>query len=176
MSDLIVRTVTPADVESTRDVVYRTWLATYVGMDGVTEDDIKSRFAERAKPENISRLRMSFEKLPDDQRFFVAEFDGNVVGICRLFLHSNKNQLQAIYVLPKFQGKGVGKALWLEAQAHLNFALPTFVEVVAKNANAIAFYKRLGFKETGRTWSDERFRMKSGAIFVETELVMEPKK
>ena len=47
------------------------------------------------------------------------------------------------------------------------------VQVATYNTKAIEFYKKLGFKETGKNFSDERFRMKSGSIIPETELVIE---
>jgi RimJ/RimL family protein N-acetyltransferase len=47
-----------------------------------------------------------------------------------------------------------------------------YVEVVDFNEQAINFYRKLGFVPTGRTIRDERFRMKSGAIFTEIEMVL----
>ena len=41
------------------------------------------------------------------------------------------------------------------------------------NQKAIDFYKKLGFEETGKNFSQERFRMKSGSIIPETELCIE---
>lgn len=174
MKGFRLRPIAVDDLDAVNQVFYRTWLDTYTGMDGVTKEDIDARFAESNKPESVAKRRALISNLPSDQRHFVAESDGAVVGVCRLFLHPDKNQLQAIYVLPEFQGRGVGSALWEEAVRHFNPKLPTVVQVAAANDRAIGFYKRLGFKETGKTWSDEKFRMKSGAIFTETELVMEP--
>ena len=62
--------------------------------------------------------------------------------------------------------------LWASAQKHFDADKDTIVQVVTYNANAIGFYKKLGFQETGKKIMDERFRMKSGAITPETELVI----
>jgi hypothetical protein len=46
------------------------------------------------------------------------------------------------------------------------------VEVATYNSNAIAFYKKLGFIETGRRFTNEKTRMKSGSIIPEMEMVI----
>ncbi len=46
----------------------------------------------------------------------------------------------------------------------------TVVEVTTYNNKAIEFYKKLGFIDTGRRWSDEKFKTKSGFMTTEMEL------
>jgi ribosomal protein S18 acetylase RimI-like enzyme len=86
--------------------------------------------------------------------------------------YPDKNNLQAIYVLPGHQGKGIGSNLWAEALKFFDSTKDTTVEVVEYNSNAIDFYKRLGFEETGKKLANERLRMKSGSILPEIELVI----
>ena len=83
---------------------------------------------------------------------------------------SDKNQLQAIYVVPEYQRKGVGKLLWKEAQKYFDEGKDIVVEVATYNSNAIAFYKKLGFVDTGKRFSDEKFKMKSGNLIPEMEM------
>lgn len=82
----------------------------------------------------------------------------------------NENRLQTIYVLPEYQGKGIGKMLWKQAQEFFNKNKNIYVSVVTYNDKAISFYKKLGFIDNGKTWSDEKFRMKSGSILPEMEM------
>lgn len=60
-------------------------------------------------------------------------------------------ELWAIYVIPAYQGKGIGHALWERATAHLRAA--GFAEfglwVVAGNAPARRFYERHGAEVIG---------------------------
>jgi len=44
------------------------------------------------------------------------------------------------------------------------------VEVVDYNESAVNFYRSKGFEDTGNRRQDEKYRMKSGAIFIEMEM------
>jgi ribosomal protein S18 acetylase RimI-like enzyme len=99
-----------------------------------------------------------------------------VVGVCRVVNHPDKNQLQAIYVLPEYQGRGVGRMLWEEAQKYFDIEKDTIVHVADYNEKAIGFYKKVGFVDTGKRFSEERYKMKSGAIISEMEMVIKIRK
>jgi ribosomal protein S18 acetylase RimI-like enzyme len=75
-----------------------------------------------------------------------------------------------IYVLPEYQGKGIGKLLWNELSKYLDINKETFVEVATYNENAIKFYEKLGFVDTNKRFTDERFRMRSGGIIPQMEM------
>lgn len=84
----------------------------------------------------------------------VAELDGKVIGFCdggapRDPHYGESGELYALYVDPKVQGKGVGKALLLEMKARLK-ALGyrrMMVKTLAGNPPARAFYAGLGGEE-----------------------------
>ncbi len=163
----------PNDAEEIQNVFYKTWLATYPNSEtGVTVDDVHEHYKERLTPEGIEKSRKRIEEGLElvNQRFFVARVDKKIVGVCLANTHDDKNQLTAIYVLPEFQGKGIGYKLWDEVLKFIDHTKDTTVEVVVHNNNAIEFYKRLGFEDTGRRWADEKFKMRSGAIFHEMEM------
>ncbi len=171
-----IREARPEDASQLSDIFYITWVATYPNAEhGITLEDIEAHFGERKSPASIERSQKSIaDTRSKGGWYFVAEIDGRAVGLCRVFVRPEHNQLQAMYVLPEFQGRGVAKALWEAARENLDPLKPTIVHVVNYNARAIAFYKKLGFRETGKTFTEERFRMKSGAIFTETELIKDP--
>ena len=161
----------PDDVEGIQMVFYKTWLATYPNEEaGITVDDIEDRYKDILSEERLERRRNDIEHHLPNERFIVARDTGKVIGICRTIRREDANQLQAIYVLPEYQGKGVGGSLWKEAQTFLDTTKDTFVEVVTYNQNAIDFYLRLGFEDTGRRISNEKFKLKSGAIMPEMEM------
>jgi ribosomal protein S18 acetylase RimI-like enzyme len=70
----------------------------------------------------------------------------------------------------------VGTAIWHEAAKFIDPTKDTFLEVADYNENAINFYKKLGFEDTGKRITDERFRMKSGSIIPEMEMVLKAKR
>lgn len=170
---ITVERAQPDDTEEIQNVFYQTWLDTYPNtVPGVSVDDVNAYYTEKLSAEGITKSRRRIEgglEL-ENQRFFVARIDGKIAGVCLVTKHEDKNQLNAIYVLPEFQGRGVGYTLWSEVLKYIDRTKDTIVEVVIRNTNAIAFYRQLGFKDTGRRWTDEKFKMKSGATFPEMEM------
>jgi ribosomal protein S18 acetylase RimI-like enzyme len=112
----------------------------------------------------------------ENENYFVAKVNGKVVGFCFVTKNEERNQLSAIYILPEFQGKGLGKSLWESASSFIDTSKDTFVDVVTYNTQAIEFYKKLGFVDTGRRWSEEKFKMKSGGVLPEMEMVIRANK
>lgn len=167
-SNITIQKATPGDALEIGEVFYRTWLATYPNKEhGITIEDIEYVFKDRA-----SRDGSKFANMPDNEVYYTAKDNGHVVGVCRLIKHEDKNELKAIYVLPEYQGRGVGKMFWNEALKFFNSKKDIIVNVVVYNTNAIEFYKKLGFKDTGKRFLDERFRMQSGAIPQEMEMMI----
>ena len=60
----------------------------------------------------------------------------------------NCGEIDAMYVVPEFQGKGLGKKLIEKAFEWLGSNLDVKLVVVKYNTNAIEFYKKMGFQET----------------------------
>ena len=111
--------------------------------------------------------------IPKNQKRLVAVYEDRVVGVTTMIQREEYNQLQTIYVLPEFQGKGIGKMLYAGAVRFCDTSKKLIVQVATYNNTAIAFYQKLGFVDTGKRFQDERFRFKSGAIIPEMELEIE---
>lgn len=162
----------PEDVEGITNVYYQSWLSTYPNKEaGVTREDVEYKFQDAFSEEGLAKRRNYIENRKDNELFLMAKENGKVVGVCGVVREEGANKLRTIYVLPEYQGKGVGSRLWEEARKFLDAGQDTFVEVVDYNQNAIDFYKRKGFVDTGKRHQDEKFRMKSGAIFTEMEMM-----
>lgn len=154
------------------EVQYKAWLATYPNEKlGITTDDIEYRYKDAFVGERLEKRKKVISNPPSNEKVLLAKEGDKVVGMCYVVVKEDKNQLQAIYVLPEYHGKGIGTKLWEEARKFFDPAKDIYVEVVDYNEKAINFYKKLGFVDTGRRFQDERFRMKSGAIFTEMEMV-----
>jgi ribosomal protein S18 acetylase RimI-like enzyme len=59
-------------------------------------------------------------------------------------------EIDWLIVAPEWQGKGVALRLMEQALAWLGDGVPVQLGVVHFNGRAIAFYKKLGFVDTGR--------------------------
>lgn len=163
----------PQDVLGITEVLYRTWLDTYPNEEyGITVEDIEDKYKDAFSEEKLQEraLKMENEK-KGDVRILAKEND-RIVGLVRIVKHEDKNELQAIYVHPEFQKKGIGMKLWENVKERLDPDKDTIVSVAVYNQNAIDFYKKLGFEKTGKFLEEEKLRLKSGAIIPTTEMVM----
>jgi ribosomal protein S18 acetylase RimI-like enzyme len=175
--EIKIVSATPEDVRGVAEVFYKTWLATYPNEEiGITTEDIEDRYKEAFTEVGLAKRAERIAHPAENTSFFIAKDGDKVIGVCNVMRHPDKNQLQAIYVLPEYQGKGVGAMLWEEAQRHFDLDKDTIVQVATYNTNAINFYKKLGFEETDKRWEDEKFKMKSGAMIPEMEMIIRAKK
>jgi ribosomal protein S18 acetylase RimI-like enzyme len=82
----------------------------------------------------------------------IINFEGKNVGFLSLAITPECMQLKQIFILPEYQGRGIGSActriLMDEARCH---GLPARLRVLKVNPRARALYKRLGFVCAGET-------------------------
>lgn len=173
---ITVKKPNPEDARAIQEVLYQTWLDTYPNKEiGITEEDIKVHFKKSLSPEMLEKRRLGILNPPPNQVLLVAKDSDKVVGVCRIVLRENINQLQAIYVLPSHQRKGVGLMLWKTISKFLDPTKKTIVHVATYNEKAINFYKKIGFSETGESFVDNKFKMPvSGVAIPQTELYLTP--
>jgi ribosomal protein S18 acetylase RimI-like enzyme len=166
----------PEDVKQLADVYYRTWLTTYPNKKyKIRASDIKYKYRNRHTKEELLRRKHDIENPKKDTYRYVAKIGDKVVGLCNIIVDLKKNQLKAIYVLPEYQGKGIGKMLWTKSRTYFNKNNKTIVHVAEYNENAIKFYERLGFVKTGKKFIDKKFKMRNGATIPEVEMVLKIK-
>lgn len=173
-NNVLITKPTTADVEGIQEVFYKTWLDTYPNSEiGITREDVEERYKNRLDPEKLEERRRGVTNLPADNIFLVAKDDAKVVGVCRFYIKEKFNQLQALYVLPEYQGKGIGRLFWAECLKSLDPSKETIVQVATYNTKAINFYKKLGFADNGKRFFEERHRMPiSGKLIPEMEMTL----
>ncbi|WP_210712408.1 GNAT family N-acetyltransferase [Pseudomonas sp. MWU349] len=114
----------------------------------------------------IAAMRESLERLGrfDPQRArerFAASFaaerchfilsDGQPVGFIQSQSHGDHLRLQHLYVLPQFQGRGLGaKALEQLLERSANEQLPIHLDAL-RGSDSNRFYRRLGFVQVGES-------------------------
>ena len=107
---------------------------------------------------------------PPDGRLFLVEHDGKLAG-CGAFhrFDATSCEMKRLYVRSDFRGRGLGKTLAqriLFEAANIGFKRILLDTIVGKMDDAIALYRRLGFREI------EPYRPNpiAGALYMEMEL------
>lgn len=139
---VVVRPATAADLPGVRDVAHRTWHATY---DGHIPDTAIERFLEANY--SLEALGRALERLGEGM--LVAVVDDRVIGYALCGENrERRGEIFAIYVLPEWQRKSIGRRLWEQAVEHLrSLGVPDMVIwVLEANETARRFYERQGAK------------------------------
>jgi ribosomal protein S18 acetylase RimI-like enzyme len=165
-----VSRATSEDVASIQDVLYRVWLTTYPNKAlGITVADIEEMYRDRNSDEALARIRERISSASEIT--LVAKENGKVVGVCRVIRREDKDVMEAIYVLPEYQRLGIGSAIWREIEKLLDSNRKIIVQVATYNTDAIEFYKRCGFRDTGKRWEEKKFRLRSGTAIPAMEML-----
>lgn len=145
MGEFAVRPATPADLEAAAELlaemarIQAGWRV-FEPRPGMLQD-------------TLARLRGAQED--PDSLHLVAEEDGRVVGMALATVHRPSGfsddrsvELSSVIVRPSHRGRGVGRAMIQEAAS---FALARGVRVLdlrvfSQNEDAVAFWRRLGFR------------------------------
>ncbi|MFT5280588.1 MAG: ribosomal protein S18 acetylase RimI-like enzyme [Flavobacteriaceae bacterium] len=93
------------------------------------------------------------------------------MGVCTAYKGIKNNEIRAIYILPKYQGQGIGKKLLGQSFDFLKSDKDIIVHVVTYNKNAIEFYIKNGFKKTEEDFNDKGFILKEGVVLPEITLI-----
>ncbi len=163
----------PEDARGITNVLYKAWLVTYPNEEaGVTREDVEESYRDKFTDDFLKKSMERIAKSPPTEKRLVAKDGDLVVGAATMIRNENNNQLRTIYILPEYHRKGIGMMLWQEAKKFCDPSKDTIVQVAAYNTQAINFYKKIGFVDTGKRWTDEKWRMKSGGVIPEMELVI----
>ncbi len=165
---------TVKDIHGIQEVFYKTWLETYPNKKfGILEEDIEERYKNRNAKENIEKRTKYLLNIPKNDLYLIAKDEEKVVGVCIFIKKEKFNELQAIYVLPKYQGKGIGRMFWGEVNKFSDKNKDIVVHLAVYNKNAMIFYTKLGFVDTGKRFRNLRFKMPvSGVVLPEMEMII----
>ena len=110
--------------------------------------------------EQFGTARLKTELIDPTIEYNFIEYKDDVVGFTKLNLSpkdidlpSGLCELEKIYLLPKFIGKGIAKAALRSVLHHANEEgkKAVYLYVIDTNTNAIAFYRSFGFEIVSKT-------------------------
>lgn len=171
-NDVQIGEVQSEDIKDVLEIQKITWLATYVNEEyNITKADIESKdFNSPIRIKSWQDRLLTDKKLSN---FWIAKVNSKIVAFCIAKRETDKNKLVAIYVLPNYQGLGLGKKLIEKALAWCgDNNKPIFLDVVKYNLKAKSFYEKFGFKEVGETPIDDLAVLSSGKTLPETRMLL----
>lgn len=141
-----VRTASVRDADKLQRLLHETWHATYDPIHGPDKvDEICQNW------HSLDEIKRKIEKR---QAEYIVADDGTQMGGMAFANGANDKgiaHLNQIYVLPDLQGQGIGADLLREIEECFPEAKAMRLEVDVENSGAIAFYKRMGYTQIGRT-------------------------
>ncbi len=144
---------------------------------GWTEKEIDDHFSPKKIKDGAGKIRAAIATFTETNILFVAKDDsGRIIGCCFAEKQDSINKIEAVYILPDFQGLGLSKKLFDDTYNLLNQDNDTFLDVFSLNSKAINFYKKLGFSETKNKHFDKKYAGSTGAMLEITEMVLFGKK
>lgn len=162
---------TPEDVRGIREVQYKVHLAIYPNKEaGITAEDYHDLWKDRFTDEKIKEY-IEKELNKPNRTTLVAKENSKIIGFCSFDKDEDKNKVTALYILPEYQGLGIGKRFWEKALQSFDLTKDISVEVVPYT-RAVGFYEKLGFKDTGKRFNAPPGPMKSGHSLPLMEMVI----
>ncbi len=160
----------PADVEAIRTIVKNAWLELYPNEKyGITSEDISA--IDWYKAEGLERRRKEIVENKNMHTFVLKNPENKIVGFCKVEKSDTYGEVDAMYVVPELKGKGFGKKLMHKAFEWLGSEQDIILKVVAYNTHAIEFYKRMGFRETGKDVTYRGTKLPSGKEIPRIEML-----
>ncbi len=143
-----IRTVDPDDISDIRELLTRTWHATY---DGIYGEDRVAALTSGWHSEAALRKRLN----KPYSEFVIADDGENILGVAFASMGDGGDErtafLHQLYVNPDVQGRGAGTALLIEMESAFPAAARMRLEVEEANDKAISFYEKQGYERIGRT-------------------------
>jgi ribosomal protein S18 acetylase RimI-like enzyme len=127
------------DITSIQYVAKMSWYDTY---EGIIPRSVQNRFLLKAysNKELLRGLHNSF--------IYVATIDEKIVGYAHFFLLRNRGEIElgSIYILPAYQGKGIGSQLLGKGIKRSKELKAVYINVERENRRGRAFYHSKGFQ------------------------------
>jgi GNAT superfamily N-acetyltransferase len=134
---MITRKATASNAEKISELIYSVMHLFFAEPDGQGAE----HFLQMSTPAGLAAFMVQ-----PNINYLLGEDDGVFCGVVAVRNHSH---LLHLYVVPSFQGRGVGKYLWETVRDQAVSAGNSGEFTVNASLNAVPFYKRMGFEVTG---------------------------
>ena len=140
---IVIRPWQKNDLASIRRITWQSWISTYSSF--IPESDLRSYF-------DIHYTEATLISMFDDPSMqgFIAETDDHIVGYIRLVLNRDENRLYvpSLHIIQDFQWQGMGSRLLESAEGYAaeKGLDELWLGVMAKNRQALVFYRKVGFQ------------------------------
>ena len=156
---VIIRSAIIEDVPTIAEVHVRSWQWAYRGQ---LPDDVLDCMSDTL-PHRVERFTASLANLPPDERWWVAEQNGQIVGFAITQPSRDADapaltgQVALIYLLSEAAGKRIGRMLFAHAVADLRERgyLQATLWVLESNQRARRFYEAAGWLPDGAAKTEE---------------------
>lgn len=148
MDNIKIRSVTLNDIAQLQQIGRQTFSETF--SEGNTEENMKQYLSE-----GFTTEKLAAEVDNPNSQFYFATIDNKVIGYLKLNSGEAQTELkdyraleiERIYVLKEYHGKGVGQVLYEKALQIADQVKASYVwlGVWEENPRAINFYKKNGF-------------------------------
>jgi ribosomal protein S18 acetylase RimI-like enzyme len=143
-----IRTASVRDIDRVRPVLVDTWHNTY---DDIYSAEIVNDICETWH--SVDTIKANIDER--NAEYVVADSGEAIGGMA--YVKGPKSDvgsegiayLSQLYVLPEFQGQGIGCDLMDEVEASFPEAKLMRLGVDARNVKAVGFYEHFGYKNTG---------------------------
>jgi ribosomal protein S18 acetylase RimI-like enzyme len=155
--EVLIRPWNKEDFAQVRRILWESWISAYSSF--IPAEDLRAYLDATYRIESLARLYES-----PFVHGFIAEADGEVAGWARTQFHKSENRLflASLYLLPAFQGKGIGGKLIrvAEEKAFVYGLRELWVGVMVQNVAARRWYEKWGFHFV----KEEPFRMARATV------------
>ncbi|SEJ76352.1 Predicted N-acetyltransferase YhbS [Bhargavaea ginsengi] len=135
----MIRLMTRHDIETVRQIAAVSYDDTY---EGILPEEVQESFLTRAYAAPMMMKRL------EKTTMLIAEHEGRPVGFAN-FTRVDEDgdaELTDMYLLPEYQGMGLGSALLEAGLSSLEDGRQLFVYVDCLNEGARTFYEKQGFE------------------------------
>ena len=142
----MIRTGTVEDATEIARIQVQTWRVAYAG---IAPADYLAALSEEKR--TLSWL----EQLTDGKTLIFVAFENNTMtgwisgGRCRDADAPDASEVYAIYVLPQYWGRHIGRQLMAKFEEQLPATSRLYLWVLAANEQALTFYNKIGYAPDG---------------------------
>jgi diamine N-acetyltransferase len=141
--EILIRPWRMEDLPAVRRVLWESWMAAYTTF--IPEEDLRSYHEAIYRIDSLTNLYKS-----TFVHGFIGDADATAAGFSRTQFHLNENRLYlaSLYLLPAFQGKGIGGGLLRAAEEKArDYGLEElWIGVMVQNEAARRWYDKRGFR------------------------------